>query len=391
MDKEVNENNTQTEIAQEQSSGSIDIENMSDEEFQENFDQIAETLMSEPQRGDTSTMVNANEVNHEVNNQNESVNIDENQEPQDGEHPNSDSKPYIPDDFDIETFNSIPDQYKRLFQPIKANGIEIQPDPDKFIQLVQLGSKYYADREKVKPMLKTVKVLEKEGIDEEKMNLLIDAYKGNKEALISLMKQNEIDPLDIDIDDDIEYQPTNYNINENEIALEEVINELEQTPTYETLTNEVSSMDEVSKEFLKSNPEVLKILNEHIGTGVYGEVMNKVKEAKIFGKFHNVPLIDAYKMTLDEIIQQNQQTSQGGSEPQTSLNVNDAGNQVVDQHKQQVQQAMQQIQQPQYNIPSGSLTPENTVMHQQTQPVDINNIDVGALSDEEYLRLLNSL
>jgi hypothetical protein len=378
------ENNTtpqQTEEQSTQTTEQIDIDSLSDEEldayienFDENQGQFNSTKTSEDPQGDNQpTQKEDNIPDQQGGSDNES-----NPEPQ-----VNDDEPYIPDGFDVETFNSIPDNYKKLFQPIKANGTQIQPDPDKMIQLVQLGSKYYADREKVKPKLELVNMLEKAGVnDKEKLTLALDIVNGDKEALSKFLKDNEIDPIDLDLEEN-QYNPDiNKYYNPTESKLKEVESQLEGSKFYDAITKTVASIDEKSQETLLREPEKLLAINAHMETGLYDQIIQKMSEEKMFGVGLNESFIEKYERIGLELIQGGNANQQPQQQP----------NQTNKQEPtKQVQQQTQVQQQPNEQVPNSIIAGgSNEGNAPKKKVIDLNDPNIiDNLSEEELEKLLN--
>jgi hypothetical protein len=375
-----NQVNTQVEQTEEEPK-QLDISNLSDEEFEKNFDNLPEERTAEKDFGSFgSDQIISEEDNsiqqeivEEVAVENSSVNETQTE---------TETTP------EEDIFASLPEEYRKVFQPIKANGVEIQPDPEKMIQLIQLGSKYYADREKIKPQLNLVKTLEKSGLtDEDRLNLLIDVNNGDTKAIMTLLKEKGIDPYDLDEEGLDEYKPKDYSVPEEDSKLDDIVSKIEQTPTFDNLLENVSSYDEQSKEEIKKNPEVLEVLNEHMANGIYDVVDAKIKEDKIFGKNLGKTYLQSYKEHLDELIANGSMVKDQNQNTQTQDNPN-----AANEYMQQVQQAMQQntVQQPvtqvntQTNAPSGAIAPTSTRMASPQMP----QASIGEMSDEEYLKFI---
>ena len=92
------------------------------------------------------------------------------------------------------------DVVEQIFAPFKANGKEIAPRTvEDVVQLMQMGANYTKKMQSIAPMRKAVESLSNAGIDsEEKLSYLIDLYKGDKEAIKQLLKNNQIDAMDLD-------------------------------------------------------------------------------------------------------------------------------------------------------------------------------------------------
>jgi len=130
-------------------------------------------------------------------------------------------------------------EYKRITAPFKANGTEMQvKNTEDAIRLMQMGANYHHKMAALKPSLKTLKLLEKNDlVDPEKLNFLIDLHNKNPEAITKLIRDSQIDPLDINTKDESNYKPTQRNVSDTELALDSVLEEIRETPTYAKTLN----------------------------------------------------------------------------------------------------------------------------------------------------------
>jgi hypothetical protein len=109
--------------------------------------------------------------------------------------------------FDDKAYNEA---FNLLYgKPIKASGREVQlRNPEHARNFIEMGIDYNKKMHDMKPHLRTLKTLEKEGLlesgKEERLNLLIEIEKGNKDALTRFIAESDIDPLDLADDDVIE-------------------------------------------------------------------------------------------------------------------------------------------------------------------------------------------
>lgn len=201
-------------------------------------------------------------------------------------------------------------EYERLLAPFKANGKEVKVDSvDEAVQLMQMGANYTKKMSALKPHLRLVKMLENNGLlDETKLSHLIDVSKKNPAAIAKAVKDAGIDPLDIDGSAD--YVPSNYNVSDQSLQLDEVLADLRGTPSFATTLQVVTEKwDKQSQNVIAENPELLRVINSHVDNGVYEKVMAQVNKARMLGQLTNVPDIVAYKMVGDELAKT--QESQG--------------------------------------------------------------------------------
>ena len=222
----------------------------------------------------------------------------------------NDDNSYTPP-IDKSLYEQIPENYKALFNPIKANGKEHTYSPEEIIKLTQLGANYYADKEKIKPKLQMVKMMEKAGVDsEEKLIQALDIINGDKEALAKLIKEKEIDLLDVEEkmdEEDFKYTPDaeKYKVEDN--PLESIDQQLKDSPVYEKVVSALSSFDESSRNFFIEDPEKILVLDEHMKSGLYEASVNEIERRKQFGDFRNTSFIQAYEEVAQGILNSNSQ------------------------------------------------------------------------------------
>jgi hypothetical protein len=191
--------------------------------------------------------------------------------------------------------------YKRIMAPFKASKRMMQVDNvDDAIKLMQMGADYNHKMQSVRPNLKIVSMLEKEGLlDAEKLNNLIDLSKKNPQAIAKLVKESGIDPLDIDIDDGEQYKPTNYSVTDKEFKINQAIDDIKDTDSFDRTLNVLSKeWDNDSKKLVSDNPEIIGIINEHVSNGVYDKVQEIVDKERALGRL-NVPDVVAYKQVAE--------------------------------------------------------------------------------------------
>lgn len=204
------------------------------------------------------------------------------------------------------------DFFNRVTSKFKANGRDMQVDsPEDVIQLMQMGANYAKKMAALKPSLKILKVLEKnELLDESKLDYLIDLHKKNPDAIKKLMKDSKIDPLDIDDDDNSNYQPTKYRVDDAELALDEVLDSIKDSPTYTKTLDVVSAQwDDASRQIIATQPELLKVINEHVSNGVFDKVWSEVERERTLGRLSGISDFEAYKAIGDKIFGQGEPAS----------------------------------------------------------------------------------
>jgi len=194
--------------------------------------------------------------------------------------------------------------YEKITSPFKANGKEVKVDNiEDAIQLMQMGANYSKKMSALKPNLKILRMLEKENLlNENDLSFLIDVRKKKPEAIAKLFKDGDIDPLNVDVDTADQYTQGNYSVSDEEINLDEVLAEVKATPTGSKLIAAIGTdWDSKSREYIARNPEILKVVNEHMGNGVYDKVMTRLEKDRLLGRLNGMTDLEAYKYVGDKL------------------------------------------------------------------------------------------
>lgn len=194
--------------------------------------------------------------------------------------------------------------YEKLTGTFKANGREIQvKNVDDAISLMQMGANYNKKMAGLKPNLRFLKMLEANGLlDEEKLGFLIDVSKRDPGAINKLIVDSQMDPLDLSADKASEYKPGNHKVDEREVELDEVIDELKGSAHYNrTLEVVATQWDPKSKSVIATTPQILKVINGHMESGIYDLIAAEMESERTFGRLKGVSDLDAYKQVGDAI------------------------------------------------------------------------------------------
>ena len=195
-------------------------------------------------------------------------------------------------------------EYERLMKPFKANGREVKIDSvDDAISLMQMGANYNKKMAGLKPSLSILKLLENNQLlDPAKLSYLIDLDKKDPAAINKLIKDSGINPMDLSAEKASEYEPKTHLVDEREIDLDTVLDEIQDTPTYNQVLTLVSKKwDGASKQVVAAQPQLLKVLNEHMANGVYDLISTEVERERVFGRLNGLSDIEAYRKVGDAI------------------------------------------------------------------------------------------
>lgn len=203
-----------------------------------------------------------------------------------------------PDTTDFESF------YKDVTSEFKASGRNMRVETAEDVKrLMQMGVDYNRKMVAMRPALKTMKMLEKNDLlDEEKLSFLVDLNARDPKAIAKLLADSEINPLEFDLEQGNEYTAPDRSVDDREIALDEVVSELKESPNYQKTINLVSSVwDDQSKQIVANEPQLIKVIDSHMASGIYDIVSNEVARERVLGRLTGVSDLEAYQQIGDRI------------------------------------------------------------------------------------------
>jgi len=156
-------------------------------------------------------------------------------------------------------------EYEKLLTPFKANGKNIQVNSvDDAIHLMQMGANYTKKMAALKPNLRLMK--------------------------------------DIDTDKDTDYTPNTYTVNDKEVDLDGVLDEIRDTPTFQRTIDIIGNKwDASSKKILIDTPNIIKVINEQIGNGIFDQITDVIDSERMLGRLAGLSDLEAYKQVGDAI------------------------------------------------------------------------------------------
>lgn len=195
-------------------------------------------------------------------------------------------------------------EYQKLLAPFKANGREITiKSVDDAVALMQMGANYNKKMAALKPNLKLLKLLENNGLlDAQKLSYLIDLEKKDPKAITKLVKDSGMDPLDLSFDEESAYKPTVQTVDDRELELDAVLDELQGTESYNRTLKIVSQeWDGKSKQVIADTPQLLKVINSHVQSGIYDLISNEIESERTFGRLQGLSDLEAYRQVGDRL------------------------------------------------------------------------------------------
>lgn len=209
-------------------------------------------------------------------------------------------------------------EYKKLLSPFTANGKQIQVDNvDDAVRLMKMGANYHKKMATLKPTLKIVKLLDHAGLmDEGKVNYLIDLHSKNPAAITQLLKDADINPMNVDMDAESEYTPQARKVSDQELELDEVLESIQDSPTYDrTITALTKEWDEPSQRTILQTPSLISVIDDHMASGDFDQVTSLVARDRALGKLQGLSDLEAYYKVGDALAKQGHLKSQQSKEP----------------------------------------------------------------------------
>ena len=320
----------------------VNVLDMSDEAFQElTFD-----TSPEPVEDNTEEVVeeveeestDIDDIEKELSDEPEEETDDEpDTEMQSEEEEAGEEIPETEDDVVEEETKEVIDpaeQIKELFLPFKANGHDMTVDSVADARtLMQMGANYNKKMAALKPNLKILKMLENNNLlDENKLNYLIDLDRKNPDAITKLVKDSKLDLDDIDTETEKDYKPNTYTVNDKEVELDETLKDISDTESYAKTLNVISNKwDESSKQALLDKPAGIKVLNDHVASGIYDKITAAVETERMFGRIPaTMSDLEAYTYVGDAINARGGFNTKTQSKSPAQTSIRKATKQVVD-------------------------------------------------------------
>lgn len=229
------------------------------------------------------------------------------------------------------------DFYKKVMAPFKANGKTISlKNAEEAIQLMQMGANYTRKMQSIAPYRKTLLMLEKANLlDENKLSFLIDVNNGNQEAIKQLLKDKQVDPLEFNTEEQINYQPGSNRVSDAEVNFKSALDDLVSTADGLQTVQEINTnWDQASKYELYKDPQSLRAIHQQRLNGMYNQIAGEVERRKTLGIIpYDMPFIKAYISVGQEMAQQRQAQSQSKNREPLAVKVATPKKNVINEAK----------------------------------------------------------
>ena len=244
-------------------------------------------------------------------------NSQENTDDTDGDNSDTSSKT----DADATATGKIdPAEYERLKSfhdkianaEFVANGKKVKAftDPEKIIRSQQMAYGYSEKMRGFNEYRPFLKAMKEKGLieDEGKFNFAMSLIDGDKAAIKEHLKALKIDPVELEMDE-ATYQGKNYVVSKEALILEDTLALAKEIGVEDRLRDTVGKQwdEESFREFVEK-PEVRADLLEHLQTGTFDIVQDKVKEMELldqYGTFSRMKSTDKYREAIKQINAEN--------------------------------------------------------------------------------------
>lgn len=225
----------------------------------------------------------------------------------------TDSEPKVevadeePAEVDEQTENTedeeLPEITETPVHKFKANGKEYSFTPEEmmeqFPKIFGQAMDYTKKTQALKPWRKTIDAIESAKLGHDDINLMIDVFKGDKNAIAELIKRTGVDALDLDTENS-KYVPKDYGRDDTALAIRDIVDEISVDKEYETTHRILSKeWDERSFSELTKDPELIRLLHVDVKSGMYDKVQPIAEKMKVFDRGRQSDL-DYYKAAAQE-------------------------------------------------------------------------------------------
>lgn len=200
-------------------------------------------------------------------------------------------------------FSSIP-MDEIIPMDIPANGMKVKATMNELVEGFKKGMNYTQKMQELAPLRKSMSIVSSNNISEEQLNLLVEAQKGNKEAISKLISASGVDPLDIEAGEHKDYTPADYSKDEVDVDMDLVRKDIVADTEYgDYVQDAIKTMPEDMYEVVASGSGNLKALHDDVKAGIYQEVMPEVmKLQSLYGK--KEPTMDTYLKVANQRLEQ---------------------------------------------------------------------------------------
>lgn len=198
---------------------------------------------------------------------------------------------------------TVPEVTETPVHKFKANGKEYTFTPEEmmaqFPKVFGQAMDYTKKTQALKPWRKTIDAIESANLNHDQINLMIDVFKGDKNAIAEVMRRTGVDALDLDTENDV-YTPKDYGRDETALAIKDIVDEISSDKEF-NITQQILNKEWDDRSFseLTRDPELIKLLHIDVKSGTYDKVQPIAEKLKVFDKGRKSDL-EYYKQAAGE-------------------------------------------------------------------------------------------
>ena len=196
-----------------------------------------------------------------------------------------------------------PDVTETPVHKFKANGKEYTFTPEEmmsqFPKIFGQAMDYTKKTQALKPWRKTIDAIESANLSHDQINLMIDVFKGDKNAIAEVMRRTGVDAFDLDTENNV-YTPKDYGRDETALAIKDIVDEISSDKEF-NITQQILNKEWDDRSFseLTRDPELIKLLHIDVKSGTYDKVQPIAEKLKVFDRGRKSDL-EYYKQAAGE-------------------------------------------------------------------------------------------
>ena len=277
-----------------------DLENMSDEDFENHMNNLPRAEDETDNTEDTVTTETVEKETASDDDQSEEETTTEEEDSESQTTDKDDDEEESKEDTKEDTQETTEIDYKAFYEQVtsdyKANN-RVMPglkNPEDFKTALAMASNYALKTTALKPHMGRIKMLK--DVSDEELNEMMDFKNRNPEVIKKALKDAGIDPLDIDIEAKSDYRARDYSVSAAEVEFEEIIDTIKDTPEFARTSEVVTKVwDEASKKAMLDNPHLIRALNEEMQMGRYDTIQGTIDQLKLLGKTNGMSDLAMYQ------------------------------------------------------------------------------------------------
>ena len=198
---------------------------------------------------------------------------------------------------------TVPEVTETPVHKFKANGKEYTFTPEEmmsqFPKIFGQAMDYTKKTQALKPWRKTIDAIESANLSHDQINLMIDVFKGDKNAIAEVMRRTGVDALDLDTENNV-YTPKDYGRDDTALAIKDIVDEISSDKEF-SITQQILNKEWDDRSFseLTRDPELIKLLHIDVKSGTYDKVQPIAEKLKVFDRGRKSDL-EYYKQAAGE-------------------------------------------------------------------------------------------